>query len=110
MSTFRQVAGTLVGGAEPRWVSPLREVERAVQERAKAAGLDMAEPGAAERLRALLVDEVAEWRAQFRRGQRRQDIADPDGAVDRGLRNLTGYGPLQPLLDDPDVWEIMIGG
>lgn len=104
------MAGTLVGGAEQRWVSPLREIERAVQERAKSAGIDMAEPGAAERLRSFLIDEVNEWRAQFRRGQRLQDIADPDGAVERGMRNLVGYGPLQPLLDDPDVWEIMVNG
>ncbi len=100
----------MLGGATQRWVSPLREIERAVQERAKSAGLDMAEPDAIEKLRALLVDEVSDWRAQFRRGQRLQDVADPEGAVERALRNLAGYGPLQPLLDDPDVWEIMVNG
>ena len=104
------MAGTLVSGAEQGWVSPLRELERAAQDRAKAADLDMSEPGAVERLRAFLLEEVSSWRAEFRRGQRPQDIADPDGAVDRALRNLTGYGPLQPLLDDPDVWEIMVNG
>ncbi|HET9076312.1 MAG TPA: ATPase, T2SS/T4P/T4SS family, partial [Acidimicrobiales bacterium] len=50
------------------------------------------------------------WRDEFRRGRRPVDIADPDGAVERGLRNLAGYGPLDPLLADPDVWEIMING
>jgi pilus assembly protein CpaF len=104
------MAGTLVSGAEQGWVSPLRELERAAQDRAKAADLDMSEPGAVDRLRAFLLEEVSRWRAEFRRGQRLQDIADPDGAVDRALRNLTGYGPLQPLLDDPDVWEIMVNG
>jgi pilus assembly protein CpaF len=100
----------LVNAVEPGWTSPLREIERAAQERAKGADIDMSAPDGRDRLRALLVEEVQEWRAQFRRGQRLQDIADPDGAVERGLRNLTGYGPLQPLLEDPDVWEIMVNG
>ncbi len=104
------MAGTLVGGVEQRWVSPLREIERAVQDRAKSAGIDMADTDGGVRLRHLLVEEVADWRAEYRRGQRAQDIADPDAAVERAMRNLTGYGPLQPLLDDPDVWEIMING
>ncbi|MDE3207021.1 MAG: CpaF family protein [Acidobacteriota bacterium] len=104
------MTGTLVGGVEQRWVSPLREIERAVQDRAKSAGIDMAETDGGVRLRQLLVEEVADWRAEFRRGQRNQDIADPDAAVERAMRNLTGYGPLQPLLDDPDVWEIMVNG
>lgn len=104
------MAGMLVQGAEQSWVSPLREIERAAQDRAKAADLDMSAPDAVERLRTLLVEEVTEWRAQFRRGQRPQDIADPDGAVERALRNLVGYGPLEPLLEDPDVWEIMVNG
>ena len=95
--------------AVPPWSSPLREIERAAQEQAKAADIDMAEPGAVERLRALLVAEVDQWRDDYRKGRRAIDIADPEGAIERALRNLTGYGPLDPLLADPDVWEIMIG-
>lgn len=100
----------LVNGAETGWTSPLREVERAVQERARAAELDMSALGAAQALRELLVEEVAAWRRDFRRGLRPVDIADPEGAVERALRNLTGYGPLEDLLADPDVWEIMVNG
>jgi pilus assembly protein CpaF len=92
------------------WTSPLREIERAAQERAKAAELDMSAPGAGEQLHSVLVDEVGRWREEYRKGRRPVDIADPEGAVDRALRNLTGYGPLEPLLKDPDVWEIMING
>jgi pilus assembly protein CpaF len=92
------------------WTSPLREVERAAQERAQQADIDMSTPGAMERMRAIVEEEVADWRRQYRRGQRAQDIADPEAAVERALRNLTGYGPLQPLLEDPDVWEIMVNG
>jgi pilus assembly protein CpaF len=70
----------------------------------------MSAPGSREQLRALLDQEVGHWRAEYRKGLRPLDIADPEAAVERALRNLTGYGPLEPLLDDPDVWEIMIAG
>jgi pilus assembly protein CpaF len=104
------MVGTVVQAADRGWVSPLREIEVAVLERAKSVELDMSAPGAVDRLRGFLQEEVADWRAAFRRGQRHQDIADPEGAVERALRNLAGYGPLQPLLEDPDVWEVMING
>jgi pilus assembly protein CpaF len=96
--------------AAGEWVSPLRAIERAAQEEAKERALDMSEPGGREQLRAVLDQEVARWRAEYRRGRRPLDIADPEAAVERALRNLTGYGPLEPLLDDPDVWEIMVNG
>ena len=98
------------GGQERRWRSPLREIELAVQERAKSLALDMALPGSHQRLRELLAEEVASWKSGFVSGLRDVDIADPEGAVEKALRNLTGYGPLEPLLEDPDVWEIMING
>jgi pilus assembly protein CpaF len=90
------------------WASPLRSIERAAQDQAKHRSLDMSQPGAREQLRSLLDQEVAHWRDEYQRGRRPIDIADPEAAVERALRNLTGYGPLEPLLDDPDVWEIMI--
>jgi predicted ArsR family transcriptional regulator len=92
--------------AAGEWVSPLRAIERAAQEEAKQLALDMSEPGGREQLRAVLDQEVARWRAEYPKGLRPLDIADPEAAVERALRNLTGYGPLEPLLDDPDVWEI----
>lgn len=98
------------GEAGTPWASPLREVERAAQERAKTTELDMSSPGATEVLRSYLEEEVARWRVEFRKGLRQIDIADPEGAVERGLRNLAGYGPLEPLLQDPDVWEVMVNG
>ncbi len=70
----------------------------------------MGEPGAREQLRAVLEQEVARWRQEYRKGLRPLDIADPEAAVERALRNLIGYGPLEPLLEDPDVWEIMVNG
>ncbi len=89
-------------------MSPLAEIERSVQERAKTAEVDMAAPGADRHLRALLAEEVSRWRSDYRRGRRPVDVADPEAVVERALRNLAGYGPLQALLEDPDAWEIMI--
>ena len=91
-------------------MSPLRQIELAAQERAKEAELDMGEPGATDVLRRLLCEEVDEWRSEYRGGRQSLDIVDPDGAVERAPRNLVGYGPLEALLSDPDVWEIMING
>jgi pilus assembly protein CpaF len=88
--------------------SPLLEIERAVQERAKLAALDMASPDGAAALRSLIEDEVSAWSADYKRGLRTFDLADPVAVADRTERNLAGYGPLAPLLADDDVWEIMI--
>ena len=89
-------------------VSPLQEIERAVQERAKAISLDMALPGSRDRLRSLIEDEVARWSDDARRGVRPFDLPEPQLVVERAFRNLADYGPLAPLLADDDVWEIMI--
>ncbi|MHB8505992.1 MAG: CpaF family protein [Acidimicrobiales bacterium] len=92
----------------PGWGSPLLAIERAVQDRAKDRALDMHDPGAAAGLRALVDDEIARWRADYLRGRRAFDLAEPDRTAQRALRNLVGYGPLQSLLDDADVWEIEV--
>ncbi len=93
---------------DERWPSPLAEIERAVQDRAKTMDLDSGEVEAGQRLRELLDEEVARWSEEYKRGLHAFDIADPEVVVDRALRNLTGYGPLAPLLADDDVWEIMV--
>jgi len=90
------------------WVSPLVGVEQAVQARAREAALDMAAPGAAEALGGLVGEEVARWREEFRRGLHDVDIADPAAATERVVRNLVGFGPLESLLADDDVWEIEV--
>ena len=88
--------------------SPLQEIERAVQDRAEARSLDLRDPAGTAQLRALIEDEVRRWRDDCKRGLRPFDLAEPDRVIERAYRNLTGYGPLQPLLDDDNVWEIMI--
>ncbi len=88
--------------------NPLALIEIEVQSRAKADNIDPAtDVGKAQLL--LLVDkEVERWRLDFRRGRRDFDLSDPELVAERVNRNLTGYGPLEPLLDDDDVWEIMV--
>lgn len=89
-------------------ISPLVEIERAVQARAKDSALDMGSPGGLETLRDLIADEVAKWSVDYARGGRPFDLADPATVAERAFRNLAQYGPLTTLLDDDDVWEVMI--
>jgi pilus assembly protein CpaF len=89
-------------------LSPLAEIERAVQDEAKFQALDVGSPGGPSRLRDLITRHVAQWSVDHRRGLRPFDLGDAELVVDRAYRNLAGYGPLDPLLRDDDVWEIMI--
>lgn len=88
--------------------SPLAEIERRVLERAKQETLDLADDQANSKLRSLIEEEVAQWSLDYKHGHRPFDLSSPDLVVDRAFRNLTRYGPLEPLLEDDDVWEIMI--
>lgn len=88
--------------------TPLELIERTVLEQAKSIRLDLDDDAARGRMRELIGDAVARWSADYRRGLRTHDLADPDLVVERAYRNLVGYGPLESLLDDDDVWEVMI--
>ncbi len=87
-------------------VSPLEEIEHLVQGRARDLALDPDRDP--EVLRELVEETVAQWSVDHKRGSRAFDLADPGRIAERAVRNLTGYGPLTPLLADDDVWEIMI--
>ena len=78
--------------------SPLATIEELVQDRAKAAGLDVSTAIGGSRLRLLVDEEIRSWRIAHQRGVRDEDISDPSGLAERALRNLTGYGPLADLL------------
>ena len=57
-------------------LSPLQELERRVQLRAKEIALDMADENGLAALRAIVDDEVALWSSDFNRGLRAFDLAD----------------------------------
>jgi pilus assembly protein CpaF len=91
-----------------REATPLEEIEQAVQARAKRLTIDLEGAAGTRNLRALVDEEISRWQLDHRRGARPFDLADPELVAERALRNLAGYGPLGPLLEDDDVWEIMI--
>ena len=88
--------------------SPLELVEQAVLARAKHSALDVSSDEGARRMRSFIDDEIEQWNLDHRRGLRAFDLSDPELVSERAYRNLTGYGPLGPLLADDDVWEIMV--
>lgn len=88
--------------------TPLATIERQVLDTAEARSLDLAAPDAAGALRALVRAEIEGWQDEHRRGTRPFALGDPDRIEERAVRNLVGAGPLGPLLDDDDVWEIMV--
>ncbi|MGB0994959.1 MAG: CpaF family protein [Acidimicrobiales bacterium] len=88
--------------------TPLAEIEKAVQRRAKDEALDLDSIATQRALSTLVDDEIARWNDEFQRGLRPYHLPDADLVSERAMRNLTGYGPLGPLLIDDDVWEIMI--
>jgi pilus assembly protein CpaF len=91
-----------------RDLSPLRTVERAVLERAKVLDLDPTGPEGAEAFARLVDDEIARLSKDFAAGRRSTPVHDADALRARALRNLVGFGPLETLLEDEDVWEVMV--
>jgi pilus assembly protein CpaF len=90
------------------FVSPLAEIESVVQERAKQLRVDASAPAGARAIEALVREAIQAWDLEYRRGDRSIELADPDRVADRARRNLLGYGPLEPLMADDDVWEVMV--
>ena len=88
--------------------TPLAEIEQRVQQRAKDEALDLDDATTEATLRVLVEQEIGQWNDDFRRGVRAFPLSDADLVGERAMRNLTGYGPLGPLLADDDVWEVMI--
>lgn len=88
--------------------NPLLEVEAMVLDEAARLRLDLDDESGRPRLSELIRQIVREWSDDFRRGRRSHGLADPDSVAERCERNLVGYGPLEPLLADDDVWEVMV--
>ncbi len=88
--------------------TPLAEIEQRVQQRAKDDAIDLDHAASQAILHDLVCDEISRWNDEFRLGTRDYPLNDADLVTERAMRNLVGYGPLGPLLDDNDVWEVMI--
>ena len=88
--------------------SPLEEVEHLAQLRASERSIDVDSEDGRAQLRAILDDIVRAWSEDHRRGLRPFDLPDAQGVSERAFRNLARYGPLTELLEDDDVWEIMV--
>ena len=89
-------------------MNPLAEIEREVQARAKDRNLDLRDDAGHVALRTLVDEAIAGWRSDYLHGRRPHDLLDAAMVADRAFRNLAGYGPLEPLLADDDVWEICV--
>ena len=89
-------------------ITPLEEIEQLVQARARQISVKLDDEAAERVLSEFVEDEIRTWNDDFRLGNRPFRITDTGLLAERAMRNLTGYGPLGPLLDDDDVWEIMI--
>lgn len=88
-------------------LNPLAVIEERVLERARHGAMAV-DGTATHELRGLIDDEIAQWSLDYKNGRRPYELSAPGLLADRAWRNLTGYGPLEPLLEDDDVWEIMI--
>lgn len=86
----------------------LAEIEHLVSERARRSGLDPRTPGAEDAITALAHEEIRRWNIDFKRGVRGHALTESDSIANRVRRDLLGYGPLEALLADSDVWEIMV--
>ena len=86
----------------------LAEIERSVSERARSSGLDPRAPGAELAVTTLAHEEIRRWNLGFKSGTHGHAVSDADAYADRIRRDLLGYGPLESLLADADVWEIMV--
>jgi len=83
-------------------LSPVARVEERVLTAAATQQLDIATDSDRERLKTIIQHCAEQVNGQ---------LIHPVPLtllVDTVERNLCGYGPLEPLLNDPDVWEIMV--
>lgn len=92
----------------PAHPSPLAEIEALVLERAKEQLLDLEDERAESELRRLIDEEIQQWSLDHKHGQRPFDLLAPDLVAERAFSNLARYGPLTTLLEDDDVWEVMV--
>ncbi len=86
--------------------TPLLSIERNVQSAARSEGVDISLAQNRERLRTLISGAIDEWQsanpARPLTSEARRYLAQ------RAEADVAGYGPLQALLEDDSVWEIIV--
>jgi pilus assembly protein CpaF len=88
--------------------SPLSSIERQVQDEAKRLALDLDQPDGERRLTELIDRAIEEWQADAARGVRASRLGRPDVVAQSTFDSIARYGPLTRLLDDDDVWEVIV--
>ncbi|MGC5629448.1 CpaF family protein [Georgenia sp. Z1344] len=86
-------------------IDPLSMLESEVRELVRRRGIDPARES--EATRALVVAAAAEYEERSTRGLV-PPLADIDAAIKHVMDAVVGFGPLQSLLDDPEVEELWI--
>lgn len=99
---------TVNGTGATTGISPLEQIEEIVRSEAKARAIDVDSPDGATRIMTLIRQVASEWSDERTRRDDNHHFTDLDGLVERAYRNIAGYGPLTELLEDDDVWEIMV--
>lgn len=84
---------------------PVRLIADRVRERVRRDGVDLA--GDAPRANAYVRDEVRRY-SERALGGSLPLVADEGAAERQVVAALTGFGPLQPYLDDPEVEELWL--
>ena len=79
-----------------------------MQARAKDIALDMGTPAGARRCAPSSTTSWPAGTTTCAAAAAPSASPTPTLVAERAWRNLAGYGPLTELLDDPDVWEIVI--
>lgn len=103
-----QVAGRAAQAGHDGGVSDVvRTLADRVRARVVRDGVDLSLPGGdADRY---VFDEVRQWSERALVGSH-ATLADERRTAREVLAELTGYGPLQPFFDDPNVEEIWVNG
>ena len=80
-----------------------------VRERVRREGIDLASDPAGALAARFVLDEVQRY-SEHALGGSQPLLADEAAVTRQVVATLTGFGPLQPLLDDPSVEELWING
>ena len=86
--------------------TPLLEIEKAVQRIAQELDLDLSNIANEKRLQDIIRNEVDSWQQSHHEHALSDDTKT--FIESRISKNICGYGPLDSLLTDSSVWEVMV--